>query len=116
MVWLSARVLLLSAGDGTSSGSSLEAITTATKNGAWAMLMEDELGTLEVGRRADVLVVDGDPTADIRILNDKSKLVEVICRGERTDLDRPWPEHGPIPGWKVGNWAGEILTWDRAYG
>lgn len=95
--------------------SPLEAITTCTANGAWAMLMEDELGTLEVGKLADLLVVDGDPTTDIRILNDKSRLAEVICRGERVELDRPWPQHGPISGWKVGNWAEEILTWEKAY-
>lgn len=94
----------------------IEAITTATANGAWTMRMEDDLGTVEVGKLADVLVVDGDPTADITVLNDKSRLSEVICRGERVDLDRPWPEHGPIPGWKVSNWAAETLTWDRAYG
>lgn len=92
----------------------LEAITCATKNGAFAMRMEDELGTIEVGRLADVLVVDGDPSKDIAILQDKSKLSEVICRGERTDLSAPWPAHGPIPGWKVGNWAAEVLTWERA--
>ena len=96
--------------------SELEAITTATKNGAWSMRMEDELGTVEVGKLADVLVVDGDPTTDITMLNDKSRLSEVISRGERVDLTAPWPEHGPIRGWKVGNWAAEILTYDRAYG
>jgi len=94
----------------------LEAITTATKNGAWAMRKEDELGTIEVGKLADLLVVNGDPTTDITMLNDKSRLREVISRGERVDLSAPWPEHGPIKGWKVGNWATEILTWDRAYG
>ena len=96
--------------------SELEAITTATKNGAWAMGMENEVGTVEVGKLADVLVVDGDPTRDITILNDKSKLSEVICRGVRVDLDRPWPEHGSIPGWTIGSWATESLTWERAYG
>jgi imidazolonepropionase-like amidohydrolase len=95
--------------------SEVEAITTATKNGAWVMQMEDELGTVEVGKLADLLVVDGDPTSDITILNDKSRFDEVICRGEQVDLDRPWPAHGPIPGWKVGSWAEQILTWDRAY-
>ena len=94
--------------------SPLEAITTATKNGAWAMRMEDDLGTVEVGKLADVLVVDGDPLADITMLQDKRRLSEVICRGERTDLSAPWPEHDAIPGWKVGNWATEVLTWDRA--
>ena len=96
--------------------SEVEAISTATKNGAWAMRMEDELGTLEEGKLADILVIDGDPTSDITILNDKSQLVEVISRGKRVDLSRPWPDHSPISGWKVGNWAEEILTWDRAYG
>ncbi|MEC8974234.1 MAG: amidohydrolase family protein [Actinomycetota bacterium] len=95
--------------------SELEAITTATKNGAWAMRMEDELGTLEVGKLADVIIVDGDPTSDIKVLNDKSRLSEVISRGTRVDLSRPWPEHRDISGWKVGNWGSEVLTWEKAY-
>jgi len=95
--------------------SEIEAITTATKNGAWAMGMEDELGTLEVGKLADVIIVDGDPTSDIKVLNDKSRLSEVISRGTRVDLSRPWPEHGDISGWKVGNWGSEVLTWEKAY-
>ena len=95
--------------------SEVEAISTATKNGAWTMRMEDSLGTLEEGKLADVIVVDGDVASDIKILNDKSRLDEVISRGVRVDLNSPWPVHGSIPGWKVGNWAGEILTWEKAY-
>ena len=95
--------------------SEVEAITTATKNGAWTMQMEDSLGTLEEGKLADVIVVDGDVASDIKILNDKSRLDEVISRGVRVDLNSPWPVHRSIPGWKVGNWAGEILTWEKAY-
>ena len=95
--------------------SEVEAITTATKNGAWALRMEGEVGTLEKGKLADVLVVDGDPTSDITILNDKSRLTEVISRGKRIDLNRPWPEHSAISGWKVASWSEELLTWERAY-
>ena len=95
--------------------SEVEAITTATKNGAWTMRMEDHLGTLEEGKLADVIIIDGDVTSDITMLNDKSRLNEVISRGSRVDLSGPWPEHGSIPGWKVGNWAAEILTWGKAY-
>lgn len=94
--------------------SPLEAITCATRNGAWTMRMEDELGTVEAGRLADLLVVDGDPSRDITVLGDRSNLKAVISRGRPVDLDRPWPGHGPIPGWKVGNWATEILTAERA--
>jgi cytosine/adenosine deaminase-related metal-dependent hydrolase len=86
------------------------------RNGAWAMRMDGELGTVEPGRRAVLLVVDGDPLTDIRILNDRTRLAAVISRGRPVDLDRPWPEHGPIRGWKVGDWAAELLTHERAYG
>ncbi|MEO5840117.1 MAG: amidohydrolase family protein [Acidimicrobiales bacterium] len=96
--------------------SPLEAITCCTKNGAWAMRMENELGTLEVGKKADLLVVDGDPLADIRILNDRRRFRHVIACGKEVDLDRPWPSHAPLPGGKVANWSSEVLTQAHAYG
>ena len=96
--------------------SPLEAIVCATANGAIAMRMEDRVGTIAEGRLADVLVLDGDPLADIRLLNDRSRLTEVISRGRRVDLSGPWPTHDRIPGAKVGNWSEEILTYERAYG
>lgn len=93
----------------------IEAITTATKNGAWAMRMDDELGTIEPGKLADLLLVDGDPTADITMLNDKSRFAEIVSRGSRVDVSMPLAECEPIKGWKVANWADEPLTWERAY-
>ena len=52
--------------------SPLEAITCGTKNAAFAVDSAN-VGTLEPGKYADVLVVDGDPLKDIRILQDKVK-------------------------------------------
>jgi imidazolonepropionase-like amidohydrolase len=46
----------------------MQIIVAATKNGACSCNMENELGTLEAGKLADVLVVDGDPLADINAL------------------------------------------------
>ena len=43
-------------------------IVAATRNAARACNMESELGTLEAGKLADVLVVDGDPLEDLRAL------------------------------------------------
>ncbi|MEJ2887479.1 metal-dependent hydrolase family protein [Actinomycetospora aeridis] len=71
----------------------MEAIVAATRNGAFAMRMEGEIGTLETGRIGDVLVVDGDPLRDVRVLQDKERIVEVIKGGKRTDLVTPIPEH-----------------------
>lgn len=92
--------------------SPLEAITCATANGAIALRMPERVGTLEPGRLADVLVVDGDPSADIRILGDRSRFRAVISRGRPVDLDRPWPQRRPLAGEKVGNWSAQPLTWE----
>jgi len=61
--------------------SPLEVITCATKNGAEILGRGHEIGTLEVGKLADVLVVDGDVLADISILEDRSRFVAVIQGG-----------------------------------
>jgi imidazolonepropionase-like amidohydrolase len=72
--------------------SPMEAIVAATRNGAFAMRMEGEVGTLEPGRLADVIVVDGDPLADVRILQERERIVEVIKGGRRIDVTTPIPE------------------------
>ena len=92
--------------------SPVQAIACATANGAIALRMEGEVGTLAPGMAADVLVVDGDPATDVTVLADRSNLRSVISRGQPVDLDRPWPTRAPIPGEKVANWAAQILTRD----
>ena len=52
-----------------------EILICATRNGAMALGMQDELGTLEPGKLADVIVVNGDPLADIHALADVSIVV-----------------------------------------
>lgn len=46
--------------------SPLEALHAATANGA-SYLGLDDIGTIEVGKLADFIVIDGDPTEDIRL-------------------------------------------------
>ena len=55
----------------------MEVITMATKVNARLLQMEDQLGTLETGKLADVLLVEGRPDEDIRVLrrSDHDKLV-----------------------------------------
>src|SRR6185437_7266361 len=59
----------------------LETIRCATKTGAEILGCGRENGVLEVGKIADVLVVDGDVLADISILEDRSRLLAVVQGG-----------------------------------
>jgi imidazolonepropionase-like amidohydrolase len=55
--------------------SPLEAITCATKTSAECLGMEEEIGTLEAGKSADVIVVNGDPSEDITRLHDVNTII-----------------------------------------
>ena len=46
----------------------LDVIRWATRNGGQLVRPEGDLGTIEVGQLADLLVVDGDPSEDISCL------------------------------------------------
>jgi imidazolonepropionase-like amidohydrolase len=59
----------------------LEAIAAATAVAADACGLGDEVGTVEPGKRADLLVVDGDPLADPRLLLDAERVWLVVQAG-----------------------------------
>jgi imidazolonepropionase-like amidohydrolase len=62
--------------------SPMEAIVAATKYGGQIMGMGHELGQIKEGYLADLLLVDGDPLADVRILQDKSRLLAIMKDGK----------------------------------
>lgn len=55
-----------------------EALSTATYRSAQILGIEDEVGSIEEGKVADVLVLEGDPVSDLSVLG---HVKEVICRG-----------------------------------
>ena len=59
----------------------MEAIVCATRNNAEVLNLADEIGTLEPGKCADLLVVDGDPSQDISILRDRKNILRVYRGG-----------------------------------
>lgn len=67
--------------------SPMQAIVATTKTAAECLVLEDKIGTLETGKLADVLVVNGDPLADIKVLEDKS-LIEIVMQEGQIVIDR----------------------------
>ncbi len=61
---------------------SMQAIVAATKTAAEACRVSDRVGTLEAGKLADLLVVDGNPLDDITILQDQTRLKLVMKEGK----------------------------------
>ncbi len=59
----------------------LDVIRWATVNGAALMGRADELGTVTTGKRADLLVVDGDPITDISVLADRARILAIMKDG-----------------------------------
>jgi len=61
--------------------SPLEAIQAATGTAARALKRDGLTGALAAGRMADLLVLDGDPLGDIRILQEPERLALVLKEG-----------------------------------
>lgn len=74
-----------------------DALLCATRSGAWELGLDGDLGTLEPGKLADLLVLNRNPLE--RIENSNS-LRYVIKNGELWDadtMDQLWPESKPCP-------------------
>ncbi|KWX67331.1 amidohydrolase family protein [Mycobacterium sp. NAZ190054] len=91
--------------------SPMEAIQAGTRNGAVTLNLDGRIGTLEPGMIADILVIDGDPLANIRVLQDKRRIETVIQGGKivvfnERALARRWPHH------RVQTYSTSDLTYD----
>jgi imidazolonepropionase-like amidohydrolase len=59
----------------------MDAIIAATKLGGEIMQMGHELGQVKAGYLADLLLVDGNPLADVAILRDRKRLLAIMKDG-----------------------------------
>jgi imidazolonepropionase-like amidohydrolase len=75
--------------------STVDVIRWATKHGAELMGRGDELGTVTTGKLADLLVVDGDPLADIAVLQDRANLLAILKDGRFVKDNLP--DQHPLP-------------------
>lgn len=61
--------------------SPMDAILSATKLGGEIMMMGGELGQIKPGYLADLILVDGNPLANVKILQDANKLLAIMKDG-----------------------------------
>lgn len=93
----------------------MEAIQAGTRNAAVSLGLDGEVGTIEPGNLADIIVVRGDPLADIRVLQDKQN-IEVVIKGgnvvvfDEAALARRWPHH------RDQTYSRRDLTYDFIHG
>ena len=87
----------------------LQAITCATKDNAVALDEDGETGCLASGYRADVLILDGDPSKNVSLLSDKSTFRHLFCRGKQVDLS-PMPARSIFRGEQTSSWSEIALT------
>jgi len=84
-------------------------LRAATVNGARALRLEDRLGTIEIGKLADLVVLDGDPTVDITATR---AVLHVVKGGERYDpaalLDSVRGTLGPASEADADWWRGNV--------
>ena len=64
-----------------------EAIRVATLDSAKLLKLDDRIGSLDEGKNADLVVVDGNPLDGIQVLRAPDKVRRVVLNG-RTVLDR----------------------------
>lgn len=89
-----------------------EALLAATAVGARCMPRGDTLGTLEAGKQADFLVLDGSPLDDIRLLQDRSKFIAVYKAGQPVDLTRSRYNPKQVSDFNSLKWT-DLYTRDR---
>jgi imidazolonepropionase-like amidohydrolase len=74
----------------------MQAIFASTGDAARLLEMDGDIGTLEPGKYADLLVIDGDPLRDIAILDEQQR-IQLVMKGGRIHVNRLAPSAARVP-------------------
>ena len=77
------------------------ALEVASLDGAWFLGMQKDLGSIETGKLADLLILNSNPLADIHNTMDIQSVIKGGILFDGTTLDELWPEKKPFgePYW-----------------
>ena len=81
----------------------MDALLTTTRNAAEAIKLGHELGTIEEGKLADIIAVNGDPLSDIACLQQKQN-IRVVMKEGRVYADRRPGKSKNVVNVNPGDW------------
>ena len=88
----------------------LQAINSATEQGARALKLEGELGCIAPGYLADILIFNGEPERTITQLGEQERFRYIIKDGGVVNTETPLPSDWQLPGWRVSEYSEQVLT------
>ncbi|MBV8888781.1 MAG: amidohydrolase family protein [Alphaproteobacteria bacterium] len=89
-----------------------QALRIATESNGRFMAQADGIGVLEPGGAADFIALDGSPLADIRILQDKSRLRAVYLAGREIRIPDRSYDPRQVTDFALSNWT-DVYTRER---
>ncbi|MFD0252100.1 MULTISPECIES: metal-dependent hydrolase family protein [Streptomyces] len=93
----------------------LEAIRAGTLNNAPMVGLEGEVGEVAVGKLADLIVVDGDPSVNLKLLYTPGKITHVVLAGELQtfpdDIRTRFLRNNYLPH----DYGFEVMSYERAF-
>jgi imidazolonepropionase-like amidohydrolase len=95
--------------------SPLQAIEAGTRNGAPMVNLDGEVGVVAAGKLADLIIVDGDPSKNLRLLYTPGKITHVILNGVREEFPEDIRTRYLRNRYLPNEYGYEVMSYERAF-